>query len=584
MVVASPPSAPIRRPRRRRPADVVAQYAHDVVSGRVVAGPLVRRAGARHLRDLEHGAERGLRFDPEAADHALEFFTYLRLAEGEFADQPFTLHPSQVFIVGSLFGWVRSDDGFRRFRTAYVEEAKGNGKTPLCAGLGLYGLAADDEPAAQVYAAAVTREQAGILFSDATAMASRSPELRRLLTITAHNIGYEAHGSYFRPVSSEGRSLDAKRVHMALIDEVHEHRTPVVVNKMRAGTKGRRQALVVEITNSGYDRASVCWEHHEYSRAVLEETIENDSWFAYVCSLDEGDDPFTDETCWPKVNPLLGVSVTPRYLREQVAEAQGLPTKRAIVSRLNFCIWTQGETRWLDADVFADAADAPGPIPSTTEVWGGLDLASTTDLTALFLLAPRKECPVEGHAGRCFDVRCRFWVPQDGIELRSRRDHVPYDAWADEGWITATPGNVTDYDRIRADLAELADSLVFRSIGFDRWNATQLVTQLGGDGFDMLPVGQGYASLSGPAKLLEAHVAGRFIHHDGNPVLRWMVANAVAEMDPAGNVKPSKAKSTERIDGVAAWCDALFAWMGSDTDGFVSVYETRGLATIGMKR
>ena len=566
-----------------RPSDGVGAYARAVVAGRITAGELVRRAAARHLTDLDTGAARGLRFDPDAADHALRFFGFLRLAEGAFADQPFVLAPAQVFIVGSLFGWLGSD-GFRRFRTAYIEMGKGNGKTPLCAGIGLYGLVADEEPGAQIFAAAVTREQAGVLFADALAMVERSPELRARLSATSHNIADPRTGSFFRPVSSEGRSLDAKRVHMALIDEVHEHRSPVVVHKMRAGTKGRRQALIVEITNSGYDRTSVCWEHHQYSRDVLEGTLVNDAWFGFVAGLDAADE-WTDESVWPKANPLLDVSISRAYLHEQVAEALAMTTKRNIVARLNFCVWTEGETRWLDVAAFDAGQDGAGPtpLPSATVAWGGLDLASTRDLSAFVLLAPRTVCPVPEHAGQCFDIRAQFWLPEAGMAARVRRDHVPYDAWASAGWISLTPGNVTDYDRIRTGIEALADGLRIRSIGHDRWNATQLVGQLQGDGFDLLPVGQGYAALTAPAKLLEVHIAGGLVHHDGNPVLRWMVANAVAEIDAAGNIKPSRERSRAKIDGVAAWCDALFAWAASDPDDAPepSVYETRGLLRLG---
>jgi len=210
---------------------------------------------------------------------------------------------------------------------------------------------------------------------------------------------------------------------MALIDEIHEHRSPIVVNKMRAGTKGRRQALIVEITNAGYDRTSVCWEHHEYSRHVLEGTIPNDSWFAYVAGLDAGDD-WRDEAVWPKANPLLDVSVTRKYLREQVAEAEGMATKREIAQRLNFCVWTEGETHWLETAAF-DAAREPGAtLPARAAAWAGLDLASTRDLTAFALLAPRADCPA--HPGRdCFDLRVRFWLPTDGMRSRWRATTSP---------------------------------------------------------------------------------------------------------------------------------------------------------------
>lgn len=217
-------------------------------------------------------------------------------------------------------------------------------------------------------------------------------------------------------------------------------------------------------------------------------------------------------------------------------------------------------------------------MPPGTTCWGGLDLASTRDLTALALVAPRTTCELPGHAGKCIELRCHFWLPKDGMRERVQRDHVPYDTWADQGWIRLTPGNVTDYDRIRADLHEIADGITIRAIGHDRWNATQLVSQLGSDGFDLVPVGQGYASLTAPAKAIEGQVAAGLVHHDGNPVLAWMVRNVVAEIDAAGNIKPSRDKSADKIDGVAAWCDAVFAMTAAPVEPpFVSVYEERGL-------
>ncbi len=544
--------------RRATPGHLT--YARSVAAGKIVAGRLVRLACERHLRDLKEAKERGLRFDEDLATGAVDFFpSVLRLAEGEHAGQPFELQLWQQFIVASIFGWL-GPDGYRRFRTAYIEGAKGCGKSPLAAGIGLYGLLADDEPGAEIYSAAVNRDQARILFTDAEKMVEASAALKKRVDRKVNNLAVLSTNSFFRPVSAEARGLDGKRVHMALIDEIHEHPTALVVDKMRAGTKGRRQALIFEITNSGYNRHTVCWHHHEYSQKILEGSVENDAWFAYVCGLDpeirEGDvvvkkaDDWRDEKVWPKANPNLGVSVTLKYLREQVQEAIGMPSKEAIVRRLNFCEWTEAHTvwisddRWMLCDNPIDAKALAGRV-----CYGGLDLASTTDVAALELYFPPDDVDPLAR------VLSFFWIPEEGVNARSER--VPYKQWVKAGLMKATDGNVIDYDVIRQDIRDLFETYAITEIAYDRWNATQLVTQLQADGITMVPFGQGFQSMSAPTKALETFVKGRQIAHGGNPVLRWMASNTAIKQDPAGNVKPDKGASTEKIDGIVALVMAI---------------------------
>ena len=526
--------------------DPVTDYARAVVDGRIVAGAPVRLACARHLRDLVEGPKRGLRWDLERVHHVLGFFAALRLSDGEHAGQPFVLQPWQQFIVGSLFGWITAD-GWRRFRTAYVEIGKGNGKTPMAAALGLYMMIADGEAGAECYSAAVGRDQAAITFRDAVRFRQASGALSAATVEHAANIAFPRLSSYFRPISSEGRGLDGKRVHYAGIDELHEHPSPVVVDKMRAGTKGRRQALIFEITNSGYDRRTVCWDHHVYSLKVLDGVIDNDQWFAYVCALDEGDDWLHDEACWAKANPNLGVSIRHDYLRELVTEAREMPSKQNIVARLNFCVWTEQATRWLPMDRW-DGCDAPLDLEALRgrECFGGLDLSTTTDLTALVWVFP----PVS--SAEPWIVLPRFWIPADNIERRVRKDRVPYDLWVKQGHIEATEGTVVDYDLVRERILQDCERFRVREIAIDRWNATQLATQLQAEGLTVALFGQGFASMSAPAKQLEKLVMGGELAHGGNPVLRWMAANCAVAQDPAGNIKPDKARSTERIDGIVA--------------------------------
>ena len=569
--------------------DPVTAYAEDVVAGEIIAGRPVRLAAQRHLADLENGSARGLVWLGDDVERMLQFFpALLRLDDGE----PFTLEPAQQFIVGSLLAWYNVD-GSRRFRTAYVECGKGNGKSPTAAALGLYGLVEDNEPAAEIYSAAVTREQAGIVFRDAKNMVSQNPELQELVEDHMHNLAVLETRSFFRPVSSEHKALDGKRVHVALIDELHEHASGLVVDKMRAGTKGRERALIFEITNSGHSKRSVCWEHHAYSLQVLNGTVDNDSWFAYVCSLDacavctkagfeqpnpecERCDDWRDETVWEKVNPLLDVSVSRRYLREQVTEAQGMVTKENLVKRLNFCLWTEQAVRWISSEKWA--AGNHGPI-ALEDLRGracfcGVDLASTTDLAAVVLVFP----PLDDDEPEWIVVPY-FFTPADNVAARREKDRVDYQTWIDAGHMIATEGNIIDYDVIRAHITTLGEIVNIREIPIDRWNSTQLQTQLQGDGFTVAQFGQGYASMSAPSKRLEELILSNRLSHAGHPVLAWNAHNVQCAMDPAGNIKPDKAKSEEKIDGVVALIMALGRAIVQPAAP-PSVYTSRGMLSI----
>lgn len=573
----------------RKPIDRTTKYAQDVVAGKIIAGRLVRLACQRHLTDLKTGSQRGLTFDRAAAQRVFDFFAELKLAEGVFAGQPFTLQPSQAFILGSLFGW-KVADGSRRFRTAYIEQGKGNGKSPLAAGIGLYGLTADGESAAEIYSAAAMKDQAKILFRDAENMVSVSPDLASHIEAHVNNLSVRQTFSFFKPVSSENRGLDGKRVHMALIDEVHEHRDATVVDKMRAGTKGRRQALIFLITNSGSGRHSVCWHYHELARKVVEGHLENDSLFAYVCQLDacaacmaDGKESPVDgcATCddwrnpavWIKANPLLGVTITQRYLQEQVNEAVQMPSKENLVKRLNFCLWTGQVTRWLPMAKW-DACAAP-VVPEQLRglaCMGGLDLASKIDLAAFVLVFERA---LGGFALLPF-----FWVPRERAEERERTDQVPYVMWAQQGLIKMTEGNVIDYDVIFQDICDLAEQYRIVEIGYDSWNATQMAVQLSGKGFTMADVPQTMRHLSEATKTLESLVVSGQLAHGGHPVLRWMASNVAVVRDTKDNLLPAKDRSMEKIDGIVAAIIGLSRSIRQEGDG-TSVYEERGILTVG---
>ena len=540
----------------------VEAYARAVVAGEVVAGHLVRRACQRHLDDLERGEARGLTFDAAAATGAIAFFAeFLRHADGS----PFVLAPFQAFIIGQLFGW--QSGGVRRFRHLFLSTAKGGGKSPLAAGLALAVLFLDAEPGAEIYCAAVTREQANIQFRDCVRMAQASPDLARQLVIGEHNIAHPESGSFIRPVSSEARALDGKRVAVALIDELMEHPNADVYDKMRAGTKTRRQPLIVVTTNAGYDKHSVCWRLHHYSTQVLEGEQQNDTWLAFIAALDPcaacraagheqpaedcgACDQWMHEGAWAKANPLLDLALPRQYLREQVEEALAMPSKRAIVQRLNFSLWTSASVRWLPVDAWAACGDAVNPAALTgRRCIGGLDLSETRDLSALVLVFPDDT--------GAFDVLSFFWAPEEDVRVRSARDHVPYDEWVTAGLLEATPGNVVDFRHIHANILELGALFEIREIAYDPWRARQLAAQLIADGVPMVELNQTLANISPAAREVERLVLTRQLRHGNHPILTWCAANVVIETDSVGNIRPSKRRSTERIDGITALVNAV---------------------------
>jgi len=527
MVVSAPPKC------------AVTTYAEDVIAGRIVAGRLVRLACERHLRDLETGKERGLHFDAEAAQRGVEFFGLLQHSKGEWAGDPFILEPWEAFIVGSLLGWKRGDK--RRFRMAYVSVARKNGKSTLLAGLGLYMAFFDGEMGAEVYCAAMKREQAKIVWSEAARMVNRTPTLKKYITSFVGNLHRVDTAQKFEPLGADADNMDGLNVHCAIIDELHAHKTRNVLDVLVTATGARRQPLVFVITTAGFDRNSVCWEQQDYSIKVLEEILPDDTFFCFVAGIDEGDS-WQDESVWPKANPNLGVSVKLEDLQAKCQRAIEVPGQQNAFRRLHLNEWTQQSERWLDMTVW----DENGQPFDPTEVEGaacytGLDLSTTKDISALEMWFPGENKALS-----------YFWVPADNILARAERDRVPYDVWVREGYIEATEGNVVDYDVIRARINELGALYEIKEIAIDRWNSTQLQVQLQGDGFLVVPFGQGFASMTAPTKEVERLVLERQLNHGNNPVLRWMASNVSVTQDAAGNLKPDKAKSTERIDGMVS--------------------------------
>ena len=367
--------------------DPVTAYARAVAEGQILTNRLVRLACERHLDDLSSATARGLRFDTAAARHAIDFFGFLRHSKGEWAGQTFALAPWQAFVVGCLFGWQRSD-GLRRFRTAYCAVPRKNGKSTLSAGIGLYLLVADGEQGAEIYSAATTRDQARIVFDEAKRMVGSSPALKRRVGILINNLHVAATASRFMPLSSDSSTMDGLNVHGAIIDELHAHRTRHVVDVLETATGARRQPLLFEITTAGYDRHSICYEHQDYSIKVLEGTVPDDSWFAFIAAADEGDD-WTDPEVWRKANPNFGLSVKEDDLARKAEKAIALPGAQNAFRRMHLNEWTEQAERWIDLAAW-DACDGPVALELLRgrPCFGGLDLSTTTDVTALAWVFP----------------------------------------------------------------------------------------------------------------------------------------------------------------------------------------------------
>ncbi len=526
------------------------QYARDVLKGKIVAGPLVKAACERHERDGKEAKAKGFRFDDVTATHAMDFIEkWVRLPDTSDAQgnaKAFILQPWQAFIVGSLFGW-RWESGYRRFRNAYIEIGKGNGKTPMLAAIGLYGLLMDGQKAPEIYAAAADRDQAMIMFRDAVRMVDASPELQRRIKRTGiEHVTNLAYGmGFFRPFSREQGSKSGTRPHMGLIDELHEHPNAEIVNKMRAGAKGNQDALFAEITNSGTDRTSVCYQHHEHSKRIVEGTVEDERWFAYVATLDEGEDPLADESCWPKVNPNLGVSIHREYLRDQVSAAKHIPAETNTVLRLNFCIWTHAHVRFLDIPKWHACA---GQVAVSDLIgapcYAGLDLGQSDDFSAFVRVWQLDD-------GRFWMVPT-FWIPSAAL-LKPNR---PYAEWQRAGALTVVDGDVIDYGSVEADVQRLCLESKVREVAYDQRFAEQMAQNLTGTGLTMVNTPQGFQLTEALRKLSDL-VANGLLVHDGNPVMGWMAANLVVRQGRNGEMRPDKDKAAEKIDGQVAFVMAL---------------------------
>jgi phage terminase large subunit-like protein len=532
----------------------VAAYIAGVLDGTVPACKLIKLAVQRHVRDLEEGPKRGLRFDRQAAEHAVQFFGFLKHSKGEWAGQSFKLEPWQQFILWMLFGWKRKD-GLRRFRIAYIEVPRKNGKSTLVAGTGLYLMVADGEPGAEIYSAATKRDQAKLSWGEAVRMVGKSPALAKMVKHwrASDTLAVEATASKFVPLGADSDTMDGLNVHGSLIDELHAHKTRDVVDVLETATGARRQPLQLEITTAGYDRESVCWEHNQYSTQILEGTVEDDTWFAFIATIDEGDS-WDDPLAWAKANPNYGISVKPDDLARKCEKAKRMPAAQNGFLRLHLDVWTQQSDRWIDLSLWEENAGDPvteADLAGRT-CYGGLDLSSVSDLTAWVMVFP-----VEGSPD-AVDILARFWCPKARLIDPENQYAAQYQAWERAGYITATEGNAVDYAFIKAKILEDGSKFKLGDMNVDRlFQGYQTSMELADEGVTVVGMGQGFLSFAAPMKDFERRLLAKGLHHHGNPVLRWMAGNVAVKQDPAGNLKPDKSTSQGKIDGIVALVMAL---------------------------
>jgi len=506
-------------------------------------------------------------YDKAKADRAVRFIENLCHTKGRWAKQPFWLFPWQEQLVRDIFGVVK-EDGNRQFRTVFVEISKKNGKSELAAAIALYMLYADGEPSAEVYGAASDRQQASIVFDVAKRIVELTPALlkrSKIMAATKRLVNYQNAG-FYQVLSAEVGTKHGLNVSALIFDELHSLPSRELYDVLTKGASdARTQPLTFIITTAGNDKNSVCYEVHTKAKDILSGQRIDPTFYPVIYGI-EDDDDWSDEKNWYKANPSLGYTITIDRMRDAFRDAMQNPAEENTFRQLRLDQWTSSAVRWIPEHVYNKGnKEINFESLKGRDCYGGLDLSSTSDITAFVMMFPPRT-PEEDYL-----VLPTFWLPEETLGLRSRRDHVPYQVWERQGLFEVTPGNVVDYNYIRKRINELGEIYHICEIGVDRWNATQLITDLMDDGFTMVPIGMGFKDMSpGTKELYKLLLEGK-INHGGNPVLAWMAANVVVEIDAAENIKPSKKKATEKIDGIVAMIMALDRCIRHEQQG--SVYD-----------
>ncbi len=571
--------------------DAAVGYARGVLAGEIPACKWVKAAARRQLDDLER-AETDPHFPwvwrPDKAEHICRFIELLPHTKGKWAGSKIDLEPWQIFILTTVFGWYNRTTGFRRYRTVYIEVPRKNAKSTLTSGVALYMLTADGEAGAEVYSAATTRDQARIVFDDAKKMATLEPGFRQRfgVKVLTHSIYEILNDGRFLPLSAEGSTLDGLNIHFASVDELHAHKTRAVYDVLETATGARAQSLIWNITTAGTDRSGICYEQRGYVVGILNDVLhrhdglgypikggkaEDDTYFGIIYSIDDEDD-WAKETCWAKANPNYGVSIYPDDIRRLADKAIKVSSARAnfLTKRLN--VWVNAATAWMDMRRWDACGDPALNLDDHVDdrCLVSLDLASKVDIAAKMRLFIRQ---IDGK--QHYYAFGSHYVPE---EKATDEANSQYAGWVEDGWLIATPGNVTDYDVIENDIRDDLARFDVQEVPFDPWQATQLASHLLAEGAPMVELRQTVQMMSEPMKEFEAAVLeGRF-HHTGDPLLTWMVSNVVAWRDAKDNIYPRKEREENKIDGAVAIIMAMArAMVPTDTN---NIYNQRGIIVV----
>lgn len=507
-------------------------------------------------------------FDKQAANKAIGFIeTFCTHTKGELSGTALILEDWQKKIVGDLFGWKNKKTNLRRYRTAYIQIARKNGKSTLAAALALLMLYVDDEKGSEVYSAASNRQQAGIVFEIAKGMIQNNKELNSRGKIFRNSIINEGKGNFYQAISSDSKTKHGFNSNCVVYDELHTAPNRELWDALATSVGSRRQPLIITITTAGFDRQSICYELYSYAKRILDNSLKDDSFYPCVFECDIDDD-IQDEKVWKKANPNYGISLKKKYMKIESQKAMDVPSYLNTFKRLHLNIWTDSVSVWIPNSEWMEChQEFDYDSLDGCAAWGGLDLASTRDLSALTLVFKVEDK---------FVIMPYIFVPKENAIKRSKIDGVDYLTFIRENDVIATEGDVQDYSFIRKTINDLSKKYRIQSIAYDRWGASQLILDLTNqDGVPMSPLGQGFVSLSAPTKTFEREILAKNVIHPNNKCLNWCMSNVAIQEDASGNLKPAKNKSKEKIDPVVATICAFAEMMTMDSGE--SVYDERGL-------